>query len=95
MALDSATPYLAWLCSVDRMELVCQWESTRRSSWSRRTLVTYRRTAALPPQAHSKELTNLDTGVAAQSLLNSALADDTLDDGYVRMAVHTSDTLLT
>ena len=35
-----------------------------------------------------QELTNSDIGLAAQSLLNSALVDDTLDDGYVRMVVH-------
>ena len=42
-----------------------------------------------------QELTNSDIGLAAQSLLNSALVDDTLDDGYVRMVVHTLDVLLT
>lgn len=36
-----------------------------------------------------QELINSDIGRAVQSLLNSALVDDTLDDGYVCMIVHT------
>lgn len=45
---------------------------------------------------HELELIHLDIGLAAESLLNNALDEDTLDNGYVsKAASHTvSDTNL-